>query len=102
MAHNEEMLKNNEEKWKGRVRVVAVSLDDEQAGLVKRIEDKDWKRITHYRMKKGWDGENSTMSNFEIEGIPFVALVDQKGRITFYGHPSEVKLEEEINKLLEN
>lgn len=61
MAHNEEMLKKNEESWKNKVRIVGISLDDEREKLVKRIEDKDWRRITHYRVKNGWDDKNEAM-----------------------------------------
>lgn len=61
MNHNEELLKNNEEKWGGKVKIVGLSLDDELDGLSKRINDKGWKRIEHYRMKKGWDGENPAL-----------------------------------------
>lgn len=27
MQHNQDMLNNNDEKWKGKVRIVAVSVD---------------------------------------------------------------------------
>jgi thiol-disulfide isomerase/thioredoxin len=33
MAHNQEMLEKNEEKWKDRVRIVAVSVDDSKEEL---------------------------------------------------------------------
>lgn len=55
------MLKTNSEKWAGKAKIVAISFDDEQEGLVKRINEKDWKHIDHYRMKKGWDGENKAL-----------------------------------------
>ena len=29
MAHNEELLKKNEEAWKGKAKVVAISFDDD-------------------------------------------------------------------------
>jgi hypothetical protein len=30
MKHNQEMLEKNEEKWKGKARIVAVSVDDDK------------------------------------------------------------------------
>lgn len=101
MAHNESMLKTNEEKWKGKATIVGLSLDDESEGPIKRITDKDWKRVQHYRFKNGWDEENDDLKMFEINGIPFVVLLDKKGKIVFKGHPSECKLEEEINRLID-
>jgi hypothetical protein len=76
MAHNEKMLKDNEEKWKGKVEIVGISLDDSSAPHLKRIKDKDWKRVTHYRFKNGWDDENEDLALFDIQGIPFILLVD--------------------------
>ena len=52
-------------------------------------------------MKKGWDSENEAIRLFDISGIPFVCLIDFKGKIVFLGHPSKCKIEEEINKLIE-
>ena len=77
-----------------------MSVDDETGPVVKRIEEKDWKRIDHYRMKAGWDDENELIKLFALDGIPFVALINKQGRIHFMGHPSGCKLEEEINKLM--
>jgi hypothetical protein len=95
------MLKKNEEQWKYKVEIVGLSVDDDRAAVEKRVKDKDWRGVTHYKFLKGWDGENDAMKLFEIDGIPFVALVNKFGKIVYMGHPSECKLEEEINKLVE-
>jgi predicted DsbA family dithiol-disulfide isomerase len=51
-------------------------------------------------MKEGWDSENKAMQQFDIDGIPFVTLLDKEGKIVFKGHPSECKIEDEINRLI--
>jgi hypothetical protein len=48
----------------------------------------------------GWDSSHPLISDFNIQGIPFVFLVDKYGFINFLGHPSEINLEQRINELL--
>jgi hypothetical protein len=61
MSHNEEMLKKNQEKWNGKVKIVGLSLDEDLDKLTKQVIDKSWFTVEHYRMKKGWDGENTSL-----------------------------------------
>lgn len=100
MAHNQEMLVHNAEKWKDRVRIVALSVDDEKETVVKRIKDKNWDKIEHYKLS-GWDKDHPAIKWFKVRGIPKVALVDTSGKIVYIGHPSSINLEEKINQLLE-
>lgn len=41
------------------------------------------------------------IKDFDIKGIPFVALVDTNGTLNYIGHPSEGNLEDRISTLLE-
>lgn len=41
------------------------------------------------------------IKDFDIKGIPFVALVDTNGILNYVGHPSEGNLEDRITTLLE-
>ena len=43
------MLEKNEEKWKGKVEIYGVSLDESLADIKKRVEDKKWHSIHHYQ-----------------------------------------------------
>lgn len=47
-------MKKNEEKWKGKVRIVAISVGDINE-ILEIIERNSWNRIEHYRMKNGLD-----------------------------------------------
>ena len=97
MAHNQEMLEKNAEKWGNKVRIVAVSLDDSIEDVKKRVEEQKWKKIVHYFL-----GENQKGSQiYGIRAIPLVVLVDQKGVVVFNGNPTKTNLEENINDLLE-
>lgn len=93
------MLEKNGERWGDKVKIIAISVDDDLKALQERIEAKKWNKIIHYTAG-GWDNENKLLSNFELSGIPFVALVDKSGNLNFCGHPSEVNLETRIDELL--
>jgi len=99
MQHNQDMLDKNAEAWKDKVRIVAVSVDDDLEGLKKRIESKKWDKIEHLTLGS-WDGEHDLIKFFQISGIPFVCLIDKAGVINYTGHPSGCKLEERINELI--
>lgn len=93
------MLEKNAEKWGDKVRIVAVSVDEDREGVIKRIEERKWSKIIHYKLN-GWDKSNKMIKHFAIQGIPFVCLVDKNGVINYVGHPSTIPLETRINSLL--
>jgi thiol-disulfide isomerase/thioredoxin len=45
MQHNQEMLEKNTEKWKDKVRIVAVSVDDNKETIKNRVNTKGWTKI---------------------------------------------------------
>lgn len=47
------------------MKIIAVSVDDERDAVVKRITDKKWEKIIHYKLK-GWDGDHPMIKDFEI------------------------------------
>lgn len=82
-----------------KVRIVAVSVDEDREGVLKRIEERKWFKIIHFKLN-GWDKDNKLIKHFAIRGNPFVCLVDKNGVINYVGHPSTISLEERINSLL--
>lgn len=99
MQHNQDMLAKNKEAWEAKVRIVAVSVDDQKEDIKKRVEDKKWNDIIHLTLG-GWDGEHKLVKDFSIQGIPFICLINKFGKIDYLGHPSQIKLEDRINELL--
>jgi len=100
MQHNQEMLEKNEAVWGDKVRIVAVSVDEEKEVIATRVNSRKWTKIQHLTLL-GWKGDHHLIKNFSITGIPFVCLVDKFGKIAFTGHPSSIKLEDKINELLQ-
>ncbi|OMJ67147.1 hypothetical protein SteCoe_35774 [Stentor coeruleus] len=98
MAHNQEMLEHNP-NWEGKAEIVCISLDDSNEAVNKRIEERKWNKVTSY-----WAGEQGfgaeAPQKFNVNGIPKCVLV-KGGKVLWAGHPSERKLEEDINGLIE-
>jgi len=42
------MLEKNAEKWKDKVEIVGVSIDEKVEDVKKRVEAKNWKLVRHY------------------------------------------------------
>jgi len=51
------MLVKNDERWKNKVRIVGVSVDDSKETIKNRVEQKGWTKIEHLTLL-GWKGEN--------------------------------------------
>ena len=98
MQHNQELLEKNEEKWRGKARIVGVSVDKDIESVVKRVDEKNWQKVENYHAPGGFG--SPAASQFGIQGIPCVFLVDKKGIIRFRGHPSSINLEDKINELI--
>ena len=98
MAYNQRMLEKNEDKWKGKVRIVGASLDQDKAKVLERIEKKGWNKIDHYILPNNW--KNLDLQTYDCTDIPHIVLVNKTGKISYAGNPSEINIEEEINKLL--
>lgn len=100
MAHNQDMLVKNEDKWGSNVRIVGLSCDGTAEVVKQRVEEKDWKRVEHY-----WSGGRGDLeackAKYGVNGIPHVVLIDKKGKVAYAGHPMRTNLEKDINDLLE-
>lgn len=97
MKHNCEVLEKKGDEWKDKVRIVAVSINETP------------KKVKDYNMNRGFDavehfvaGESDCGDVYGVTGVPHVCLVDKKGKIQFLGHPFEMKLEEDIQALLDD
>jgi predicted aldo/keto reductase-like oxidoreductase len=47
MQHNQDMLIKNESTWKGKVKIIGVSVDDEKEVIKERVTSKGWTNIQH-------------------------------------------------------
>jgi hypothetical protein len=83
-----------------RQTIVGLSSDDDinLDNLKKRIEERKWDKVEHYQLQGGWG--NPFMTQYGINAIPCVLLVDKEGVVVFKGHPASIDLEKAIDNLL--
>ena len=98
MDHNQQMLEHNPE-WEGKAEIVCVSVDDDTDTINKRIQERNWNKVTSY-LGGPEDSGSATPKLFNVNSIPKYLLV-KNGIILWSGHPSTRKLEDDIKKLIE-
>ena len=63
------------------------------------VKENNWEEVEHYKMS--CNAKNFELFKFfEINGIPFCIICDNKGIVKFFGHPMNYALEEEFNKMM--
>lgn len=97
MKHNCEVMEKHKEDWADKVRMIAVSINDPAATLMKFLQNRGFDNVEHYVA-----GDSACSDIYGVTGVPHVCLVDKKGIIQFIGHPMDFKLEEDIQTLLDD
>lgn len=95
MAHNQKMLENHGKVWGDKVRIVGVSIDNSTDVVRKHVKAKKWETVEHFHK-----GGSSADTDYGVNGVPHVVLIDTHGKIAFAGHPASRKLEQDIETLL--
>jgi len=97
MQHNEDMLKENAEKWGDKVKIIGLSIDKDAETVKNHITNKGWTSPIHYHRAK-----SNCSDVYKVSGVPHVLIVDTKGKIVFKGHPANrPDLAKDFNDLLE-
>jgi len=66
-------------------------LDEDRELLINRVNSKNWYRMQHLSLG-GYDCDHKLIKDFKVKSIPFVVLVDQKGKIRFKGNPLQINI----------
>jgi hypothetical protein len=95
MAHNQEMLDKNAEAWKGKVKIIGISIDQGREAVKSHVEKNKWGSVEHYHK-----ATSSCSDTYNVKGVPHVMLIDKEGTIVYKGHPAtRPNLEDDLNKL---
>jgi hypothetical protein len=78
------------------VRIVGVSVDEDKDRIQQRVTEDGWTRIEHLTLL-GCEDNHPLIKDFEIQGIPFVCLVNKWGKIDHIGHSVHTDLQKRIN-----
>jgi len=90
------------ETWKGRVHILAVSIDDSAEIVQNYVTRRAWTAVRHLwaggEPKDGF--ESKAARAFGLRGVPTAMLIDTNGRIVWRGHPKDADCEAQIDGLL--
>ena len=71
------MLEDNKD-WGKKVKIVGVSVDEDYSHVRKFVKQQKCELVEHLSLQK-WDYNHKLISDFAIDGIPFICLVDTEG-----------------------
>jgi thiol-disulfide isomerase/thioredoxin len=99
MAHNQKVMTEKGEAWKGKAVIIGASIDDTMEAVQKHVKNKGWGSV-----RQLWCGEDAWKSGpavkYGIEGVPTAFLIDPQGKIVWRGHPSGYDIEQQVEKLI--
>ena len=76
-------FKSNQDKWNGKVRFVAIDLDDEESSLQILKDNPQWiEAIDNYIFT---NEQQKTLKTFSATYLPYYVIVDKFGRIRVLG-----------------
>lgn len=90
------MLTKNGAKWKGKARIIGISIDDGVDTVNNHVKNKGWGAVEHFHQ-----ASSSCSEDYGVKGVPHVMLIDSHGKIVFKGHPAtRPNLEADIDTLI--
>ena len=63
--------------------------------MISHVKKEGWEKVEHYHR-----ASSDCSTQYAVNGVPHVILVDTKGKIAFKGHPGPRDLEKDLDALL--
>ena len=83
-----ELADARKDDWKGRVALVAVSIDYAPEVAAKHADRLGWTSLRHlWSQRSESDFQSDVEGAFSVRGVPTAILLDTDGKIVWYGHP---------------
>jgi thiol-disulfide isomerase/thioredoxin len=93
-------LREKHPDWKDRVAIVPLSIDDTMKVLRNHLDKRGWTNTFNV-----WGGDGgwkcTPATTFRVRGVPTTYIIDQQGHIVRAGHPMAMKIENEVDRLLD-
>lgn len=85
----DELAAKKHDRWKNRIRIVPLSIDDRPEQVARHIAQRGWSHLDHYWAGTGEvNGFDAAAARaFVISGVPTTILIGRDGRILWRGHP---------------
>ncbi len=82
------MLEHHGERWGDKVRILGISIDQTVEAVAKHVKAKKWEKVEHFHR-----GGSTADTDYGVQGVPHVVLIDTNGKIVYVGHPASRNLE---------
>ena len=93
MTHLQELWQNHPE-WRSKVQFIGICRDEDPSAAQQHATRKGWSGIRQLS-----DPQGQVLSRFRAV-LPTLILASESGEIAWRGHPTEISLETEIERLL--
>lgn len=94
----ERLLAENQNQWKNKIAVIAISMDSEVHAVRRHLQSRGWNRVTHL-----WNANQEDLArSYRIHGLPDTLLIDAHGFILWRGHPGDLDFEAKATEWLAN
>jgi hypothetical protein len=90
----------NRVAWKGKVRVMALSLDTDQVRATTKVQQLGCTLIEHYILPGEWS--HPVCVEFSVASIPTLIIVNHLNVVEYFGHPLSIDMSKYMDKLLKN
>ena len=67
--------------------------------MIAHVNKNKWTSLEHFIVNAN-SGKTNPMTQYSVQGVPHVMLVDKSGTVVFKGHPSLRNLKTDIDSLL--
>ena len=86
----------DDEQWRNKVRVIAISVDQNPNDVYKHVKKRGWYKVESYHK-----GASTCGICYSINAVPYCMMLDKSGKIAYKGHPgSRDNIEDDLIKLL--
>lgn len=99
MTRTDEMAARRSE-WGDRVAVVGVSSDDDLDEVTGSVREHHWNASLQAWGGPHYNGGSTVERALGVRRIPHAILIDGRGTLRWVGHPDEIDLEKEIERLV--
>ena len=87
-------------EWAGKVRVVALSIDQDVEKWKAAIANRGYGDFEHYNLRA--NKECKAALYYGIKKIPYCSLIDKQGNVAYLGHPGSRQLHLDIDELVQD
>ena len=87
-------------EWKGKVEVIALSIDDSAEEVRKHLQREGWDKTRNvWAGEGGWRSEAAKV--FSVRSIPRIFIIDREGTIVRSSYPIELDIPDTVSQLLD-